>query len=184
VGRVVSQHLGWISQPVSLAGAALALVGALAAGCATSAQGLPPAADGSTPPVPASPTPSGVALGRPAQADNGQVQATVFGYRAPLPAGTGWGAADVQVCVDQTTIFDVSVSRAPWQLVTADGRTVDASLTADARFPQPAYPTDHRRLHPGDCVRGWIVFALPSGGQAAAVQYAPAGAPAVRWTVR
>ena len=172
---------------VRFAGAALALVGALAAGCATSAQGLPPAGAGSPPPaasVPPSPSPPAVPLGHPAQADNGQVQATVFGYRAPLAAGSTWAGADVQVCVDKATIFDVSVSRAPWQLVTADGRTVDASLTGDGRFPQPAYPTDHRRLHPGDCVRGWIAFALPSGGQAASVQYAPTGAPPVRWTVR
>ena len=172
---------------VRLAGAALALVGALAAGCATSTQGVPPAAAPSTPPVPTippSPPPSGVPLGHPALADNGQVQATVFGYRTPLAAGTTWGGADVQVCVDKATIFDVSISRAPWQLVTSAGQTVNASLTGDGRFPQPAYPTDHRRLHPGDCVRGWIAFALPSGGQAASVQYAPTGAPPVRWTVR
>jgi hypothetical protein len=174
---------------VRLAGAALALVGALAAGCATTAEGIPPrAAVPSAPPVPtpaASPTPSGVPLGRSAQADNGQVLATVFGYRQPLtgPAGSVWSGADVQVCVQQSAIFDVSVSRGPWQLLTGDGHTVSPTLQVDGRFPQPPYPTDHRRLHPGDCVRGWIVFALTPGARAAAVQYAPSGAAPVSWQV-
>ncbi len=127
-------------------------------------------------------------MGQAAQADNSQVQATVFEYRQPLaadaPSSSVWAGADVQVCVQRTVIFDVSISRGPWQLMTADGRTVPATLTADARFPQPAYPTDHRRLHPGDCVRGWIAFAVPAGAQPAAVQYAPADAAPVGWTVR
>jgi len=173
---------------VRLAGAALALLGALVAGCATTTEGVPPTTVRSSPPAPgatASPTPSGVPLGHPAQADNGQVQATVFGYREPLtgPAGSAWGGADVQVCVQKTTIFDVSVSRGPWQLATSGGHVVTPTQVSDDRFPQPPYPTDHRRLHPGDCARGWIVFALPADGRAAAVQYAPTGAPPVRWNV-
>jgi len=85
--------------------------------------------------------------------------------------------------VQKTTIFDVSVSRGPWQLATSGGHVVTPTQVSDDRFPQPPYPTDHRRLHPGDCARGWIVFALPADGRAAAVQYAPTGAPPVRWNV-
>jgi hypothetical protein len=176
---------------VRLAGAALGLVAALSAGCATSAQGTSPAAVDSAPAGPSpppSPAASGVPLGKAAQADNGQVQATVFAYRQPAapggPGGTEWGGADVQVCVAPTAIFDVSVSRGPWQVLTADGRTVPATLTIDPGFPQPPYPTDHRRMRQGDCVRGWIGFAVPADARAVAVRYAPTGAQPVSWTLR
>jgi hypothetical protein len=161
------------------------------AGCATSAQGTRPEPFESSPTAPsaaASPSPPSYLLGQPANADNGQVTATVFGYRQPAapggPSGSTWGGADVQVCVQHTAIFDVSISRGPWLLLSREGRTITASLTDDPGFPQPAYPADHRRLHPGDCVRGWVVFAVPAGGRPAAVQYAPAGAQPINWGVR
>src|SRR3982751_3634271 len=100
------------------------------------------------------------------------------------PNGGSWGGADVQVCVQHSAIFDVSISRGPWVLLTRDGKTVPASVTDDPAFPQPTYPADHRRLHPGDCVRGWVVFALPDNERAVAVQYAPSGAQPINWAVR
>jgi hypothetical protein len=127
-------------------------------------------------------------MGQAGQANNGQVEATVFGYRQPLsadgPSGAVWGGADVQICVQRSAIFDVTVSRGPWRLLAADGSTFAATLSADGQFPQPAYPTDHRRLHPGDCVRGWLAFAVPANAHPAAVQYAPTGAAPVTWAVR
>jgi len=161
------------------------------AGCASSAQGnrtepLDPTA--AAPGAPASPSPPGNPLGQPATADNGQVTATVFSFRQPAapdgPNGGTWAGADVQVCVQHTAIFDVSISRGPWLLLSREGRTATASLTDDPAFPQPAYPADHRRLHPGDCVRGWVVFAVPAGEHAAAVQYAPSGTQPINWGVR
>jgi hypothetical protein len=167
------------------------MVAALSAGCATSAQGTAPQPAESAsvaPSPPPSPSPPGFPMGQAAQADNGQVQATVFEYRQPVPgdapAGSAWGGADVSVCVQKTAIFDVSVSRGPWLLLLRDGHATSPTLSVDGRFPQPAYPTEHRRLHPGDCVRGWIVFAVPAGGRPAAVQYAPTGAQPVNWTIR
>ncbi len=171
--------------------AALALVAALATGCATSVRDTAPAPFGPTSGAssgPATPSPPGLPLGNAAPADNGQVEATVLEYRQPLagdpPAGTVWGGADVQVCAHRTAIFDVSISRGPWVLLARDGRAIAPTLVVDPRFPQPAYPTEHRRLQPGECARGWIVFAVPAGARPGAVQYTPVGAQPVTWTVR
>ncbi len=158
------------------------------AGCAQSRSG--PATAPLNPPVavPSASTPSIATspLGRAAPANNGQVTATVFAYRQPAggaasPAGTVWGAADVQVCVQRTALFDVTVSRGPWQVVAPTGQTIAARLDVDPGLPQPAYPIDYRRLAPGECVRGWIGFAVPAGQRPIAVQYAPPGAPTVSW---
>ena len=147
------------------------------------------------PSVAASPSPSptgaGFALGDPAQADNGQVQATVFDYKQPIapdvptsaPGGNVWGAADVQVCVAATAIFDVSVSKTPWQLYSPDAPPATPALIADSRFPQPGYPADHRRLHAGQCVRGWIVFTVGTGVRPTVIKYAPTGATPVSWNL-
>ena len=136
-------------------------------------------------PSPSSPAAPTYPVGRSAPADNGQVSATVFEYRQPAaagaPGGTVWGAADVQVCILRTALFDVTVSRAPWQLLTAGGRTIAAWPTAEPGLPQPAYPTDYRRLAPGECVRGWIGFLVPNGQHPVAAQYAPPGAQPVTW---
>jgi hypothetical protein len=157
-----------------------------AAGCATAPTESGPG------PVPTravrvSPSRTGPALGQSALANNGQVEATVYAYRQPVagPASSGgvWAAADVQVCVDRGAIFDVTISQGPWLLVTPDGSTVNPSLTGDAQFPQPGYPNDHRRLAPGACVRGWLVFALPGTTRPVSVEYAPAGGNPVTWPV-
>jgi hypothetical protein len=140
------------------------------------------------PSTPASPSPPGYQLGKPAQADNGQVTAIVYEYRQPAapggPDGSAWGGADVQVCVPGNAIFDVSVSRGPWLLLSREGHTITASLATDGGLPQPAYPTDHRRLRAGECVRGWIGFAVPPADHPVAVQYAPSGAQPINWAIR
>jgi hypothetical protein len=126
-------------------------------------------------------SPAGPALGQSRSANNGQVQATVYGYR-PL-AGAAFAAADVQVCVVSTAIFDVTVSQGPWFLLFADGPGAAATVPPDVPVPQPGYPTDHRRLPPNGCVRGWVVFPVPAGQRPVAVQYSPAGATPLSWPV-
>jgi hypothetical protein len=138
---------------------------------------------------PPSSSAGGYALGEPAQADNGQVQATVFDFKQPIgadvptagAAGTVWAGADVQVCVSATAIFDVSVSQTPWQLYSPVAPPATPSVVSDGRFPQPGYPSDHRRLHAGQCARGWIVFSLAVGVRPTAIRYAPTGATPVTW---
>jgi len=162
----------------------------LPAGCATTAPGAQPGPTDSVPTpsaAPPSPSPPTYQLGHPAQADNGQVAATVFAYRQPAGPPTAgdavWGAADVQVCVQPNAIFDVSVSRGPWQLLSRSGHAIPPSLASDAGFPQPPYPVDHRQLKSGECVRGWIAFPVPTGERPTAVRYAPSGAQPVIWAV-
>jgi hypothetical protein len=151
-------------------------------GCARPATGkTPPVPVASAPQPTAAPRPSGPPLGTAATADNGQVQATVYGFRT-VP-GTGWAGADVQVCVVKTAIFDVTVSQGPWLLLLADQAGTPASPAPDGTLPQPPYPTDHRRIPPGGCVRGWLGFAVPAGTTPIAVQYSPAGADAITWSV-
>ncbi len=153
-----------------------------AAGCATAAP-----ATGAPVPAPAAsaaaglPVPTGPPLGQSATANNGQVQATVFGYRGP--AGDGWAAADVQVCAVATGIFDVTVSQGPWLLLLSGGPGTPASQAPPGALPQPGYPTGYQRLHPGQCVRGWIGFPVPAGARPVAVQYSPSGADPISWPV-
>jgi hypothetical protein len=169
--------------------AALGLVVLLVTACGTSAHGTGAPGAGSSPT--ASLPPGMRAPGQSAQADNGQVTATMYEYRQPVatngppagPSASGWAAADVQVCVLSSSIFDVSVSRDPWQVRTQDGRVVSATLLSDNRFPQPSYPTEHRRLRPGECLRGWVVFPVPDTTSPTAVEYAPPGGQATAWTV-
>jgi hypothetical protein len=172
--------------------AALTLAVALPSACAKTAQGngsLPEASAAASPT--ASPTGAGHRFGETAPADNGQVQATVLEYRQPVapdvpttgPSGNAWGAADVQVCVSSTAIFDVTVSPTPWEAISPDAPPAPPSLVTDGRFPQPAYPTDHRRVPPGDCVRGWIVFMVPVGSKPTSITYAPPGATPVSWVL-
>jgi hypothetical protein len=152
-----------------------------AGGCAGAGTAKPPRPAATSPAPTGLSAPSGPPLGSPAKANNGQVEATVFGYRPPR--GTRWAGADVQVCVVRTAIFDVTVSQGPWLLLLADGPGTAASPAPADAVPQPAYPTDHRRVHPGECVRGWIAFPVPAGGRPVAVQYSPAGADPVSWPV-
>ena len=159
---------------------------ACAAGCAQSATGAATAPLNAPVAVPSVSAPAGAyQLGKAAAANNGQVSATVFEYRQPVgtgaPSGTAWGAADVQICIQKSTLFDVSVSRGAWQVLPATGQPIEARMGADTGFPQPAYPTDFKRLAPGQCVRGWIGFAIPGGQRPVAVQYAPSGAAPVSW---
>jgi hypothetical protein len=109
------------------------------------------------------------------------VEATVYAYR-PL-AGSPFAAVDVQVCVVPSAIFDVTVSQAPWLLLFADGPVVAPTVPPQSPVPQPAYPTDYRRLHPGECVRGWIVFPVPARQRPVAVRYSPAGATPLTWPI-
>jgi hypothetical protein len=168
------------------------LVTMVCAGCSTSAT----SADGgfvttasASPSAPASPKPSGHPLGERAAANNGLVEATVFGYQQPTAAaaaapeqsGYVWGAVDAQACVSTTALFNVAISSAPWQLRYTDGSQIASSKSADPQFPQPLYPSIQTSLAPGSCVRGWIVFAVPANTRPVLVRYAPRDATPVDW---
>ncbi|MBO0868350.1 MAG: hypothetical protein J2P15_07260 [Micromonosporaceae bacterium] len=167
---------------------ALAAVVGLA-GCATSAA---PASRPTPPPAASTPS-AGVAhgLAETVDADHSFVQATVFAYDQPVAAAAvkpsqgdyTWGAADVQTCASRTLVFDVSVSSLPWQVVYPDGKVYPSTRIAQPQFPQPIYSSTIRTLSPGQCVRGWVVFAVPAAGQPDRIRYAPNDSTPVDWYV-
>jgi hypothetical protein len=170
----------------------LATAVGLAAGCGSSA--APQRAPTPVPSTVAAPsaTPSTHRLGEKVRASNGFVEVTVYAYQqpaatgAPVPDQPGlvWGAADVQACSSPTSIFDVSVSDAPWALVFADGSLISPATAGHAEFPQPVYPSTPRGLKPGECLRGWITFAVPPATAPEFVRYAPQDAAALNWVAR
>jgi hypothetical protein len=117
------------------------------------------------------------------------VEATTFAYKQPsvtggpsTPAGYTWGSADVQVCTLPSAKANVTVDWKTWSLRYADNSVVPASDKNDDAFPRPEYPFASQPLAAGQCVRGWITFAVPAGGKPATVQYQPHGYLA-SWTV-
>jgi hypothetical protein len=113
----------------------------------------------------------------------GTVEATTLSYRQPSvtggppagPAGYTWGSADVQVCTLASAKSRVNVNWKTWSLRYADNSIVPASDKNDNAFPRPQYPFADHVVAPGQCVRGWITFAVPADQQPVAVEYAPQG---------
>jgi hypothetical protein len=117
------------------------------------------------------------------------VEATTFAYKQPsvtggpsTPAGYTWGSADVQVCTLSSAKSNVTVDWKTWSLRYADNSVVPATDKNDDAFPRPEYPFASQPLAAGQCVRGWITFAVPVDGKPATVQYQPHGYLA-SWTV-
>jgi len=123
---------------------------ALAAGCGTPPAGTVPVAAASPSPSPAHPAHQ---FGEASEADTGFVAGTVFAYQQPVGAGAPgpgpdrywWAAVDVQVCAAASSVFDVTVSPAPWSLVYPDTGEVTPAGVRYPQFPQPGYP----RARPG-----------------------------------
>jgi hypothetical protein len=137
------------------------------------------------------PAPQGHALGETVAANSGFVSATVFAYTEPAAEGaapdkTGdeWAAVDVQTCGEAGSVFPVTVSDGPWSLRYADGTAVTPARTSAAHFPQPQYPATPNTLKAGQCLRGWIMFAVPAGQSPQLVRYAPQGATPIDWVIQ
>jgi hypothetical protein len=159
---------------------AVVLGGCVLGGCAGQSANAPsPALPAPTPKV-TSPTPVGHRLGETLSASNG-VDATVYAYTQSIDAGAA--AIDVQACGAKTSVFDVSVSSAPWTLLLADGASVRSTTGTFPQLPDPRYPDLQISLKPGDCIRGWIVFALPAGSRPVLAQYAPPSSSPSDWTI-
>lgn len=113
----------------------------------------------------------------------GTVDATVYDYKQPSvtggagpgPAGYTWGSADVQVCTHSGATATVTVDWETWALRYADNSIVEATTKTDDAFPQPLYPVKSHEVPAGQCVRGWITFAVPAGTKPTLVEYTPHG---------
>lgn len=127
-----------------------------------------------------------IAIGQPATADHGTV--TVYGYRQPVATHGGgprehgyvWGAVDAEVCATDVAVL---TSRYPFVLRYSDGLIVDHSSDGYDTFPTPEYPWVTEMIQPRNCVRGWIVYAVPADGRPAAVVYQPDGVRPSEWMV-
>ncbi|GIH16490.1 hypothetical protein [Rugosimonospora africana] len=135
--------------------------------------------------------PQGHALGESAQSSSGFVSVTVFSYEQPTAgavppdrSGDEWAAADVQTCAETGSVFQATVSNAPWSLSYPDGTALIPTRATAAQFPQPAYPISPRSLAPGQCLRGWVVFAVPAGRRPQVIRYAPQGATPIDWLIQ
>ena len=113
----------------------------------------------------------------------GTVEATTLSYKQPSvtggpaagPSGYTWGSADVQVCTLASAKSRVNVNWKAWSLRYEDNSVVPASEKNDDAFPRPQYPFADHVVAPGQCVRGWITFSVPSDQNPTAVEYAPQG---------
>ncbi|GAA5188418.1 hypothetical protein GCM10023322_39070 [Rugosimonospora acidiphila] len=148
----------------------------------------PPGAGQQPPSVSPGSAPQGHAIGETVTANNGFISATVFGYDQPAAAamapdrpGDEWAAADIQTCAESGSVFEATVSDGPWSLRYPDDSSIVATRTSSAQFPKPAYPSSPQSLRPGQCLRGWVVFAVPAGKRPQIIRYAPQGATPVDW---
>ena len=171
-----------------LAAASLpALAAVLLAGCGSShgakpSTGRTPTTSRTTGGPRATPGPPG-SLGQKVTL-GGTVDATVYQYQQPSvtsggagagPAGYTWGSADVQVCTRSGVTSTVTVDRETWALRYADNSIVEATTKTDDAFPQPLYPVKAHQVPAGQCVRGWITFAVPADKRPTLVEYTPHG---------
>lgn len=111
---------------------------------------------------------------------------------APPPATANypddhvWAALDVRVCLpDHEPDWDGPwiVTRSPWALIYDDGSLVSSSHTGYSRFPDPVYPWGDQAAAPGQCIRGWITFAVPGGDWPTGVHYT-GGNSVLQWSLQ
>jgi hypothetical protein len=139
----------------------------------------------STPRTSSAPRPTPGPPGAPGQTltVGGTVDAVVFSYKQPSvtggasagPEGYTWGSADVQVCTRNGATATVTVDWETWALRYSDNSIVEAATKTDDAFPQPLYPVKSHQVPAGQCVRGWITFAVPGDKRPTLVEYTPHG---------
>ena len=91
-----------------------------------------------------------------------------------LPEDQKWWGAKVKSCVKNVPDGEsgVSFSWLPWSITGNDGGTYPASDGTWGDFPRPAYPfAGERQYRNGQCVNGWIMFALNADVKPATVEY-------------
>jgi hypothetical protein len=86
-------------------------------------------------------------------------------------AGDTWASLQIQVCSKAGTIQPFSQS---WQLATADGGRLSPGFVSSG--PRPEFPAD-ARVGAGDCVKGYLMYAVPKGQTPVEAVYAPDSVP-------
>jgi hypothetical protein len=94
-------------------------------------------------------------------------------FRDPIPLGkehrpaarTRFVGLMIKTCAhaDMNPTYAFSVSALNWKLLDADGQRRKPQRTEPGTSSRPTYPTRSVAVNPGDCVHGWVVWALPEG---------------------
>ena len=81
------------------------------------------------------------------------------------PAGSAWLEADLEWCLAEEATRDVTIGNIRYEvaLEMSDGRTISPDSEADS--PDEVYASEGT-FTGGDCVRGPLVFAVPTWGNA------------------
>jgi hypothetical protein len=132
------------------------------------------------PSVQAAPTPVKLETTAVIRDSDSTVNATVFAYRQPLPSGfpprrSGYvyRGLDVRVWIVSART-PTGMSWDPWRLAYADDTSIEpVNVRSDAWFNVPLYPGTMRRVRPGRCVRGWIIFQVPKHKRPSGAAYEP-----------
>lgn len=111
--------------------------------------------------------------------DGPKMTVVAYAYKQPVAAkapkpdqdGFEWAAADVEVCAKEAGFLNNSV----WVLIYADHTRFEPSSVGYRQFPEPEYPWADTDVTAGQCVRGWITFAVPAGQRPVTVHYQPDG---------
>lgn len=123
--------------------------------------------------------------------NTGPVTATATAYtyrvlaspRPPERDGYVWAGVNAKVCITtNTTGKQVPVTFYPWKLRFPDDTQAEpATQWSEDQFTAPIFTS---RVMGTGCLRGWVVFEVPSGKRPVAVVYAPAGSgQSAEWAV-
>lgn len=169
-----------------------ALLSAILAGCVGNKQTVPPTPpqdESTTPTSPVSSPSNPVALGESFTiTDPGfAAEATVFAVDQNIAADSSslasghWVGADVQTCLkDSHGPFTVSWS--DWSVSDSSYGQYAASSDNYSDFPTPLYPFKQEPLAVGECVRGWVLFAVAYGVKISTVKYMPEARSPAFWS--
>lgn len=173
-----SKGTSMLRVPVALSIAILALSACTPqpAVAPTPAPPLPPVTVTATVTVTASPaapaTAANLALGQPIEAP-GVAKMTVSQFQA-FPKGNHdmpLVGAMAQGCNQSAAAIEFS--NGPWSAAAADGSSFTVMGTFYGNDPVPQYPIQ-RGVAPGQCVKGWLLFEVPTGITITTVRYVAA----------
>lgn len=98
---------------------------------------------------------------------------TVYDFRGPVyneATNNGVTGVDAQVCVGELPEGTSQVTWAPWSLIGPQNARYSELEPAGGMDMSPIYP-EVTRVASGDCVRGWITFAVPIDTEISGIRY-------------
>ena len=130
--------------------------------------------------------PTDYALGSTLTVTPGDHKVTVYAYRSPVTsnnrftqpeAGFTFAAVEVQQCAGPSG-DRFGPNRFDWELAMPDNSRLDPAFSTVVEPELGSSP-----LGPGDCIRGWISFEVPTGTTPRHVVYNEVTTGAAKWRV-